>query len=172
MTNLTLKTDVNGILNVEFILLFAILSIFSAIIFNEITDAFELINAMHAARIGAENGIIMNNLATYPKNSFEEYDEETEELLKTRNIQIIKIDYKIQEYNDKYQKQKIQLKAYVKCSTITPLNKEKLGERINYNIRKNIGSTFNTEHLSNIYANPSFSNKYYFTTADVNWVVN
>lgn len=168
--NLTLKIDNYGILNLEFILLFATLSIFSVIIINEISNSFELINAMQAARIGAENGIIMNNLAAYPQNSFEEYDEETEELLKTRNIQIIKIDYKIQEYNDKYQRQKIQLKAYVKCHTLTSSNKEKLGERINYNMRKNIGATFNTEHLSNIYSNPAFSNKYYFTTADVSWL--
>lgn len=168
----TFKTDTHGMLTIEFILLFAILSILSVIILNQVDNSFELINAMQAARIGAENGIIMNNLAIYPKNSFEEYYEEDGELLKTRNMQIVKIDYKIQEYNDKYHRQKIQLKAYVKCNTIKDSTKEKLGERINYNIRKNIGITFNTEHLSNIYANPSFSYRYYFTTADVSWINN
>lgn len=166
---ITLKTDMQGILTIESILLFAALSIVSTIILNEVIDSFELINAMQAARIGAENGIIMNNLAIYPKNSFDDY-EETEELLKTRNIQIIKIDYTIQEYSDKYHRQKIQIKTYAKGPILKATNKEKLGERINYNIRKNIGATFHTENLSNIYANPAFSNKYYFTTADVKWV--
>ena len=169
---LTLKKEQKGILTIESLLLFATLSIVSIIILTEVTNSFELINAMQAARIGAENGIIMNNLAIYPKNSFEDYDEETEELLKTRTIKIIKIEYQIQEYNYKYQRQKIQLKAYVKCpiSLKTSL-KEKLGERINYNMRKNICATFNTENLSNIYSNPSFSDTYYFTTADVKWIV-
>jgi hypothetical protein len=49
-------------------------------------------------------------------------------------------------------------------------DRECIGDRINYYVRRSICKSFKTENLTNIYYNPAFSDNYFITTYDVGWV--
>ena len=90
--------------------------------------------------------------------------------MKTKNIKIVKITQSIKG-KDTFNKTRIQLKIYASSPNVkTKEEKESAGDRINYNVRKNIANSFKTENISNKLFNPAFSNKYSFTTANVVWV--
>ena len=111
-------------------------------------------------------------LAIYPKESYENYskDPKKQSLMKTKNIKIVKITQSIKG-KDTFNKTRIQLKIYASSPNVkTKEEKESAGDRINYNVRKNIANSFKTENISNKLFNPAFSNKYSFTTANVVWV--
>lgn len=162
--------DSQGNVSIEYMLLLGILFLMSLMIAYHINDANELNIAMGAARSGASEGSTINNLAIYPKNSFDTYENEKEELLTTRCLKIVKIEFQNQGYNPNYKRNKIQLKVYATGPLIKPVERNSIGDRINYNVRKTICKSFQTENLSNIFYNPAFSDKYVFTTADVRWV--
>lgn len=66
---------------------------------------------------------------------------------------------------------KYSLKSNAKASA--DYNKKELdsiGDRINYNLRKSVATSFNTTDSTNKLYNPVFSNNYVFTTANVVWV--
>ena len=78
---------------------------------------------------------------------------------------------KTEKGKDSLNKTRIQLKVYASSPNIqTKEEKESLGERINYNMRKSIVDSFKSENISNKLYNPAFSDSYSFTTANVEWV--
>lgn len=163
--------DNNGQISVELLLLIGITIIIVISLSNIINTENELNKAMISAENGAYEGISINSLAIYPEETFEEYmNKSQEQLTHTKNIKIIKIDKKIQK-TDKYNKTRIQLKVYASSPDINSKeDKESTGDRINYNIRKCISESFNSENLSNALYNPSFTPHYSFTTANVQWI--
>ena len=128
--------------------------------------------AMASAKNGAFEGAYTNGLAIYPKESYDNYskDDKKEGLLNSKNIKIIKISQTIKG-KDSFNKTRIQLKVYASSQEIkTKEEKESAGDRINYNMRKSITNSFKTENITNRLFNPAFSNKYSFTTANVEWI--
>ena len=164
--------DEKGQLTVELLLLISFALIAAIILANAIMDTNELNIAMISARNGALEGISSSGLAIYPKESYENYskDPKKQSLMKTKNIKIVKITQSIKG-KDTFNKTRIQLKIYASSPNVkTKEEKESVGDRINYNVRKNIANSFKTENISNKLFNPAFSNKYSFTTANVVWV--
>ncbi|UTB32548.1 MAG: hypothetical protein NKF70_13850 [Methanobacterium sp. ERen5] len=74
-------------------------------------------------------------------------------------------------YDSNYQKTKILIK--VRASTqdqMTQVERDCLGDRINYYVRKNICKAFKTDNMTNIYYNPAFSDHYIITTSNIEWI--
>lgn len=167
-----MKIDKKGQITVELLLLISFTLITTIILANLIMETNELNIAMASARNGAFEGISSNGLAIYPKESYDNYskDPNKKSLMKTKNIKIINITQSIKG-KDAFNKTRIQLKIYASSPNIkTKEEKESIGDRINYNVRKSISNSFKTENITNKLFNPAFSNKYSFTTANVVWV--
>lgn len=167
-----MKTDEKGQITVELLLLISFALITAILLANVIMDSNELNIAMASARNGAFDGISSSGLAIFPKESYDNYskDPKKQSLMKTKNIKIVKISQSIKG-KDAFNRTRIQLKVYAFSPTIkTKEEKESVGDRINYNVRKSITNSFKTENITNKLFNPAFSNKYSFTTANVVWV--
>ena len=167
-----MKIDNKGQITVELLLLISFALISAILLANAIIDANELNVAMASARDGAFEGISSNGLAIYPKESYDNYskDPKKESLLREKCIRIIKINQTIKG-QDNFNRTRIQLKIYASSPDVkTKEEKEAVGDRINYNVRKSITQSFKSENITNKLFNPAFSNKYSFTTANVVWV--
>ena len=164
-----MKMDTKGQITVELLLLISFALISAILLANAIIDANELNVAMASARDGAFEGISSNGLAIYPKESYDNYskDFKKQPLLREKNIKIVKINQTIKGH-DNFNRTRIQLKIYADVKTKE--EKEAIGDRINYNVRKSITQSFKSENITNKLFNPAFSNKYSFTTANVVWV--
>jgi hypothetical protein len=163
--------DFNGQVTAEYVFLLGITLILTLVLISNLGEENELNVAMSAARTGALEGANMNSFAIYPKNSFKEYEISKKRITGTSSIKIIKIEMQNQGYDERYGKVKIQLKVYANCPTVTEkVDRDSLGDRINFYVRKSICDSFGTERLSNDLYNPAFSEKFYFTTADVKWI--
>lgn len=162
--------DIKGQLPIEFLLVVGLSIMVLMPLTLSLSDASELNQAMSAARTGALQGAISDSLAIYPKESFRDYTLENQRLLNPSVVKIIKISYLNQGFHQGYQKTKIQLKIYASAPSVTnKTDRNCLGDRINFNARKKIAESFNTENLTNALYNPAFSSKYVFTTTDVQW---
>ena len=167
-----MKIDKKGQITVELLLLVSFALITIIILTNVILDSNELNIAMASARNGAFEGISSNGLAIFPKESYDNYsrDPKKHSLMKRKNIKIVKISQSIKG-KDNFNRTRIQLKIYASSPTIkTKEEKESVGDRINYNVRKSITNSFKTENITNKLFNPAFSKKYSFTTVNVVWV--
>ena len=167
-----MKIDKKGQITVELLLLISFALITAILLANAIIDANELNVAMASARDGAFEGISSNGLAIYPKESYDNYSKDTKKqpLLREKSIKIIKINQTIKG-KDNFNRTRIQLKIYASSPDVrTKEQKEAVGDRINYNVRKSITESFKSENITNKLFNPAFSNKYSFTTANVVWV--
>lgn len=166
-----IKKDNKGQISVELLLLISIIIIIIIGVSITLNNEIELTKAMASARQGATEGASINGLAIYPKESYEEYaNKNLDSMTHSKTIQIIKIDKKIMD-KDSLNKTRIQLKIYAYSPDIkTTEEKETAGDRINYNVRKSISTSFNTQNLSNALFNPSYTPHYSFTTANVGWV--
>ena len=167
-----MKMDTKGQITVELLLLISFAIISAILLANAIIDANELNVAMASARDGAFEGISSNGLAIYPKESYDNYskDFKKQPLLREKNIKIVKINQTIKGH-DNFNRTRIQLKIYASSPDVkTKEEKEAIGDRINYNVRKSITQSFKSENITNKLFNPAFSNKYSFTTANVVWV--
>lgn len=167
-----MKMDKKGQITVELLLLISFALIATIMLANIIMDSNELNMAMASARDGAFEGISSSGLAIYPKESYDNYsrDPKKQSLMREKNIKIVKIDQSIKGM-DNFNKTRIQLKIYASSPNVkTKEEKESVGDRINYNIRKSIANSFKTENMTNRLFNPAFSNKYSFTTANVVWI--
>ncbi|WP_409200969.1 hypothetical protein [Methanobrevibacter sp. DSM 116169] len=159
-----------GQIAIEFIFLISLIIILSLISINFIESENELNIALLAAKEGIVEGIMIDSSAIYPKSSYDDYEEDKPNLLKPNSIQLNKIIIKSSEYDSKYNKTKIQLQVHVTSETVNEKkDQDSLGDRINFNLRKAISETYNTSDLTNSLYNPSHSNKYIFTTANVVW---
>ncbi|MDO5819715.1 MAG: hypothetical protein Q4P11_05205 [Methanobrevibacter sp.] len=167
-----MKIDEKGQITVELLLLISFALITTIMLANAIMDSNELNIAMASARNGAFEGISSSGLAIYPKESYDNYskDPKKQSLMREKNINIVKISQTIKG-KDNFNRTRIQLKIYASSPNIkTKEEKESIGDRINYNVRKSITKSFKTENITNRLFNPAFSNKYSFTTANVVWV--
>ena len=167
-----MKIDKKGQITVELLLLISFALITAILLANAIIDANELNVAMASARDGAFEGISSNGLAIYPKESYDNYSKDTKKqpLLREKSIKIIKINQTIKG-KDNFNRTRIQLKIYASSPDVrTKEQKEAVGDRINYNVRKSITQSFRSENITNKLFNPAISNKYSFTTANVVWV--
>lgn len=163
--------DSAGHITPEYIMITGCILIIICLVASFVGEANELNQAMAAARNGALNGALVNNQAIYPEETFSNYMGEHPRLLNPSNVKIVKIEYKNQGYNPAYNRTKIQLKIVASTTSLAG-GKEKncLGDRINFYVRKSICETFQTRNLTNTFFNPAFSNRYIFTTADVQWI--
>ena len=167
-----MKIDNKGQITVELLLLISFTLITAIVLANIVIDSNELNIAMTSARNGAFEGASSNGLAIFPKESYDNYSKDNKKisLLKSKDIKIVKITQSIKG-SDAFNKTRIQLKIYASSPSIkTEEEKESIGDRINYNVRKSIVNSFKTENISNKLFNPAYSNKYSFTTANVVWV--
>ena len=166
-----IKTDNNGQLSIEYIMVVGFIFLISVSIIFSAGDAQELNTAMAAARSGAIEGANMDSFAVYPQETFEKYTIEHPRLTSQSNVKIVRIDYTNKGYNSTYKKTKIQLKIWASSPSVqNPSDKNCLGDRINYHIRKSICEAFGTQNLTSAVFNPAFSDRYVFTTNDVKWV--
>ena len=162
--------DENGQISAEFIMLtgFLLLATFSVALF--IAHESELTQAMAAARSGASEGIIADSQAVYSDEAYSDYTIEHPKLISPSNVKIMKVDYVNQGYNPLYNRTKIQLRIYASGPPLNKTDLNCLGDRINFHVRKSICEVFNTKNLTNSFFNPAFSDKYVFTTGDVQWI--
>lgn len=162
--------DEKGQLSGEYMLLVGSLIVVLMISIFMIANENELNIAMAAAKSGADEGVASSSNAIYPKETFNEYDD-MEGLKHPYSVSIVNVSYNSSGIDENYGKQKIQFKVYAKASA--DYNKKELdsiGDRINYNLRKSVATSFNTADSTNKLYNPVFSNNYVFTTANVVWV--
>lgn len=167
-----MKMDKKGQITVELLLLISFALIAAIILANVIMDGNELNMAMASARNGAFEGISSNGLAIYPKESYDNYskDPKKQTLLREKNIKILRIEQTVKG-KDNFNRTRIQLRIYASSPNVkTKEERESVGDRINYNVRKSITHSFKTENITNKLFNPAFSNKYSFTTGNVVWV--
>ena len=163
--------DIKGQISIEIILILGFVLIIILGIASFVGEDTELNQAMAAARSGAINGANTDSFAVYPEETFKNYTAEHQRLLSPNNVKIIKIDYKNQGFNDKYNKTKIQLRISASAPSVTSISdRNALGDRVNFYARKSISESFNTSGQTNEMFNPAFSNRYIFTTTDVTWI--
>jgi hypothetical protein len=160
-----------GQISAEFIMIMGIGLIVSIIFIHTCLEAVELNTCMVAVRNGATEGIAMDSLAVYPSEKFDKYTKFHPRLKTCSKLVYIGTRWLNLGYDTKYQKTKILIQ--IKASASYQMDKDDRdceGDRINYYVRKNICKAFKTENLTNIYYNPAFSDHYYFTTSNVEWV--
>lgn len=166
------KLNNKGQISVELLFLISFTIILAVILSNTVSESYELNLAMEAARQGACEGISSNGLAIYPKDSYDNYSKDYKKygLTNKKNIKIIKIT-ESNKGKDSFNKTRLQLKVYASSPEIkTKEERESAGDRINYNLRKSITNAFKSENITNRLFNPAYSNRYSFTTANVEWV--
>jgi uncharacterized protein (UPF0333 family) len=162
--------DYRGQISIEFMMIVAVIPLMVLLIGVLSTDSSELSMAIAASRNGATQGANLDSLAFYPDQAFSNYTHKNRRLLLPSRVQILKVEYKNQGYSPVYQKTKIQIKVYASDPSLKNMDdKNCMGERINYCVRKSISGTFQTDYMSNNAFNPVFSHHYYYTTADVKW---
>lgn len=162
--------DAQGQVSMELVFLTGFIMIIVVGITSYIGEDVELNQAMAAARSGAIEGANINSFAIYPEDAFDKYNKERPWLLNPGNVKIVRVDYKNFGFNATYNKIRIQLRITASCPILKNHDKNPLGDRINYYARKSISKSFGTSSQTNIAYNPSFSNRYVFTTADVKWI--
>ena len=160
-----------GQISAEFLILFGILIIVLMLSVVFISNQQELNIAMSAARTGVIEGVGTSSSGIYPKDTFQEYSMTKNSLLYPYSVEIINISYTDLGMDGNYEKNRIQFKVYAKMSDrFTKKELDSIGDRINYNLRKELAITFNSTSSTNKLYNPVFSPHYVFTTADVKWV--
>lgn len=162
--------DARGQVSIELVLLTGFIMVLAMGLTSYIGEDIELNQAMAAARSGAVEGANINSFAIYPEDAFDKYNKERPWLLNPSNVKIINVDYVNQGFSVTYNKTWIRLRITASCPTLNNHDKNPLGDRINYYARKRISESFETSDQTNIAYNPSFSNRYYFTTRDVKWI--
>jgi hypothetical protein len=163
--------DFHGQYVLEYILILGFSILVSLSSLSLVYDINELNTIMASARSGVLLGSEMDGLAIYPPDTFNNYIEKHPRLKSGSKIIFIKIIYEKDGYDPVYKKKKIKLKIYASTRSVYNADdRECMGDRINYYVRRSICKSFNTENLTNIYYNPAFSDNYFITTYNVVWV--
>jgi uncharacterized protein (UPF0333 family) len=163
--------DTRGQISLELVLVVGLIFVIVMGIASVIGEDNELNQAMGAARSGAIEGANMDSFAVYPQDAFNNYTSGKSRLLGPTSVKIIKINYTNEGSNNTYNKTKIQLRITASAPSVTnSADRNSLGDRLNFYARKSICESFGTGNLTNSLYNPSYSNRYVFTTADVTWV--
>ena len=162
--------DINGQISIEFTLFIGFILILVVGILSSVGDDVELVNIMSSARNGALDGANIDSFAIYPEDSFNNSYEIHPRILNPSQVKIINITYKIFGYDAIYNKTKIQIHITASCPTVNDVDKNPLGDRINFYARKRICESFGTSSQTYPEYNPAFSKKYFITTAEVKWI--
>lgn len=166
-----MRTDHNGQISAEFLLIIGIMIIVMMISVSFIASQYELTMAMTAARNGVNEGFASSAGAVYPTDSYNDYSKLDYLLLDPYSIEIVNISYEYLGHDTNYNKEKIRFNVYAHASRdFDKKELDSIGDRINYNLRKSIALTFDTSKSTNKLYNPVFSPHYVFTTANVKWV--
>ena len=163
--------DFNGQYTLEYVLILGVSILVALSTISLVYDINELNTIMGSARSGILLGSEMDSLAIYPRETFNNYIEKHPRLKTGSKVTFVGIIYEKDGYDPVYKKKKIKLKVYASVNYIYNYDdRECIGDRINYYVRRSICNSFKTENLTNIYYNPAFSDNYYITTYDVEWV--
>lgn len=163
--------DIKGQMSAELLFLFATLMIVLMISAVFIAGENELNIAMSAARNGAIEGLATSSSGIYPADTYWDYSQSKTGLLHPYSVEIINVSYKDLGFDNNYDKNWIQFMVYAKSSEKFDNNElVSIGDRINYNLRKSIATSFNSTSSTNKLYNPVFSPHYVYTTANVKWV--
>lgn len=162
--------DFKGQITLEFVLLIGLILLIVMGITSYIGEDVELSQAMAAARSGATEGANIDSFAIYPEESFNNNIDKHPRILSPSSVKIININYVNFGFNTTYNKTRIQLRITASCPTVKSHDQNSLGDRINYYARKKISELFGTSSQTNMAFNPTYSNRYVFTTADVKWI--
>jgi hypothetical protein len=165
------KLENNGQLTIEFLFLISFTLVLILAVVNIISYENDLNLAMAAARTGANFASNENTVAIYDDTAYQKYSENNTLLTHPNAIKIVKIDKLNRGFDSRYNRTSIQLRIYASSPTLLSRDDRlSAGERINYNVKKSITLTFNTNKLTNTLYNPCFSNQHVYTTANVQWV--
>lgn len=163
--------DKAGQISIEFLFLFGIMILIVMIAVAFIASENELNVAMSAARSGAIEGGATSSMAIYPTDTFRDYSRSKENLLMPYSVEIINVSYEDLGYDINYGKNWIQFNVYAKTDERFDSDElVSIGDRINYNLRKAIATSFNSTSSTNKLYNPVFSPHYVYTTANVKWI--
>lgn len=163
--------EIKGQISIELIMIIGFILLIILVIGSFVGTDNELNQAMSAARSGAIEGANTDSFAIYPEEAFKNYTVEHNRLLSTSSVKIIRINYTNQGFKDEYNKTKIQLQISASAPSVTDISdRNALGDRVNFYARKSICESFSTSEQTNEMFNPSFSNRYVFTTTDVTWI--
>jgi hypothetical protein len=163
--------DFYGQYALEYILIVGFSILVSLTSFAIVSDINELNTIMASARSGVLLGSEMDSLAIYPHETYDNYVEKHPRLKCGSKVTFIRIEYEKNGYDPVYKKKKIMLKIYATTNSVYNYDdRECIGDRINYYVRRSICNSYKTENLTNCYYNPAFSNNYFITTYDVKWV--
>jgi hypothetical protein len=163
--------DFHGQYVLEYILILGFSILVSLSSLTLVYDINELNTIMASARSGVLLGSAMDGLAIYPHEKFDNYIKKHPRLITGSKIYFIRVIYEKDGYDPIYKRKKIKLKIYASIKSVYNVaDRECIGDRINYYVRRSICKSFNTENLTNTYYNPAFSDNYFITTYDVVWV--
>ena len=163
--------DFRGQISAEYILMVGFMLIIVLVVASSLGEQNELNIAMAAARSGAEEGANMGSFAIYPEDTFSNYTSGKPRLLTPSSIKIRRMNYTNQGFNLTYNRTRIQIRIYASAPSVSSASdRNSIGDRINFYARKSICEAFGTCNLTNNLFNPAFSNRYVFTTTDVQWV--
>ncbi len=163
--------DFKGQYSIEYILILGFSILVSFSILGMTFDINELNTIMASANTGALLGSQMDSFAIYPQETYKSYVENHPRLKTCSKIIFLHLTYVKEGYDPVYQREKIKLKIYASSTTVKNYDDRNcIGDRINYYVRMSICKSFKTENLTNIYYNPAFSDKYYITTSEVEWI--
>lgn len=162
--------DSRGQLSMELIFLIGVLLVVLVSSSIYVLHQNELMAAMAAAREGVNEGIAIDSASVFPEDVYREYERSKGLLLVPNSVRLVKINYTDLGFDSSYNKEKIQFSVTVSSDDIsTKKEQDSAGDRINYNLRKSIALSLNTENLTNSLFNPVFSKHFVFTTSKVKW---
>lgn len=163
--------DIKGRTSIEYIIMMGLILFMVLAVTSFIGEDNELNMAMAAARSGAIEGANVDSFGIYPKSAFSNYTTQNIRLISPSSIMIRRIDYLNLGTNNTYNRKWIRLKIVASAPSVKNANdRNVLGDRINFHVRKSICEAFSTQNSTNSLFNPVFSKTYVFTTADVKWV--
>jgi len=168
--------DAQGQVSMELVFLTGFIIVLMMGITSYLGEDIELNQAMAAARSGAAESANINSFAIYPSgrrdDPFYRYYRETPWLLNPQSIEIVRVDYKNLGIHPRHNKTWIQFRVVASSPFMKrhPIGHDPLGDRINFYVRKSISESFGTSGQTNVFHNPSFSNRYVFTTRGVKWI--
>lgn len=158
-------------ISIEFLFLFGVMILIVMIAVAFIASENELNVAMSAARSGAIEGGATSSMGIYPTDTFRDYSRSKDNLLMPYSVEIINVSYEDLGYDVNYDKNWVQFNVYAKTDDRFDSDElVSIGDRINYNLRKSIATSFNSTASTNKLYNPVFSPHYVYTTANVKWI--
>ncbi len=164
-------TDDKGQYSLEYVLLLGFGALIAFSFFPYVYEINELNTCMAAARDGVLLGTEMDSFAIYPDEKFKFYMENHQRLKTGSKVVFVRLEYQKEGYDPTYQRTKIKLKIFASATAVKKFeDRNCIGDRINYYARMSICKTFKKEHLTNIYYNPAFSDRYVITTSEVSWI--